>query len=205
MKKRLDRGGEREGAGLGSWGLPPSSSLPPLLGGANFKSLVRLLLVLLLQPIQGSPGGQAWSRTWSSSRSPHLRIPGACPRPSGGSEGGPDPERPMVSSCGTRAGGADAGQGAGSVHRPGVAQQPRCAPPGNPPWFPPPQPGPGRSCPTFPAVSAESPVWCWDHRALVGWTGLPRPPRAVALPHLDLQHHQLLFSLGSLSLRRRRG
>lgn len=50
--------------------------------------------------VQGSSVGQARNWTWSGSRTPHLRTPGSCPRPPGGSEGGPDPERPMVSSCG---------------------------------------------------------------------------------------------------------
>ncbi|KAM7237316.1 hypothetical protein CapIbe_011560 [Capra ibex] len=44
---------------------------------------------------QGSSVGRARNWTWSGSRTPYLRTPGSCPRSPGGSEGEPDPERPM--------------------------------------------------------------------------------------------------------------
>ncbi|XP_025119684.1 uncharacterized protein C20orf204 homolog isoform X2 [Bubalus bubalis] len=44
---------------------------------------------------QGSSVGRVRNWTWSGSRTPHLRTPGSCPRSPGGSEGEPDPERPM--------------------------------------------------------------------------------------------------------------
>lgn len=115
------RSWEREGAG---WD-PGASLLPPsFAGGANFKSLVRL------PPAQPQPpccspsreavgwAGWAWSGPGKAS-APHLRTPGPCWRLPGGSEGGPDPERPMVSSFGPRKGTNMAqGLGAGSRHSP---------------------------------------------------------------------------------------
>ncbi|XP_025119685.1 uncharacterized protein C20orf204 homolog isoform X3 [Bubalus bubalis] len=51
---------------------------------------------------QGSSVGRVRNWTWSGSRTPHLRTPGSCPRSPGGSEGEPDPERPMAAVRWTR-------------------------------------------------------------------------------------------------------
>lgn len=92
---------EREGAG---WD-PGASLLPPAFaGGANFKSLVRLPPAQP-QPSCCSRSREAFDWGWLGLKPdlerflhPHLRTPGSCWRLTGGSEGGPDPERPMVSS-----------------------------------------------------------------------------------------------------------
>lgn len=107
MEKRLDTELGEGGGRLGSW----ASLLPPsFAGGANFKSLVRLPPAQPQPPCR-SPSGEAFGWGWLGLEPdlerfphPHLRTPGSCWRLTGGREGGPDPERPMVSSFGPREG-----------------------------------------------------------------------------------------------------
>ena len=89
----MDRGWGKGGGRLGSRAsllLPPSAPRSQLQKPCPPASAC----------VQGSSVGRARNWTWSGSRTHHLRTPGSCLRPPGGSEGGPDPERPMVSSCG---------------------------------------------------------------------------------------------------------
>lgn len=119
MEKRLDTELGEGGGRLGSWGLPPPSLLcwrsqlqkpcPPAASPAT---------AALLQPVRGRLrlDWLGLERTWRGSCAP-LRTPGSCWRLPGRNEGGPAPERPMVSSFGPREG-AHMAQGLGAGSRP---------------------------------------------------------------------------------------
>lgn len=103
--------------------------------------------------------------------------PRSCARPCGGSEGEPDPERPMVSSCGLLGRGLTPAKGQGAC----VAG--RGAPLGNPPGLLSLKPGPGGPggpCLAFPPLLRRLPPGA--RQASPGLPGQPGCPTWTAPP-----------------------